>query len=57
MAKVTKSETIAVNVTPVQKKIWKDWADKKNKTVPEFVRDCVETYILMMDKLEKSKGK
>lgn len=57
MAKIAKSETIAVNVTPMQKQMWKDWADKKNKTVPEFVRDCVETYILMMDKLEKSKGK
>lgn len=57
MAKSVKSETVSVNVTPEQKVRWQTWADKKNKTIPAFVRDSVEVYITMMEKVEKSQGK
>lgn len=53
MGRVAKSETVSVSVTPAQKERWKKWAEKKAMTMPEFVRNSVEIYITMLEKLER----
>lgn len=53
---MAKSENISVKITPEQKVRWQTWADKKDKTLPEFIRTAVEVYITMMEKMERQKA-
>ena len=48
-----KDAQVSVLVTQEQKAKWQAEADKRGKSLPEFVRHCVETYIMLMKKVPK----
>lgn len=48
-----KSDRVTINVRPDQKQRWQEEANKRGKSLPEFIRHCVETYLILMDKLNK----
>lgn len=41
-----KSVRLAVPLTPTMKEEWGKWAEKKNMTLPQFVRHCVNACIM-----------
>jgi hypothetical protein len=48
-----KSERINLTVTPGMKERWSELAEKKDMTVPEFIRHCVNVYVTAYDKRAK----
>lgn len=48
-----KDAQVSVLVTQDQKAKWQAEADKRGKSLPEFVRHCVETYLTLMKKVPK----
>ena len=52
MGGVNKTERISLNVSPSQKERWQTEADKRERSLPDFIRHAVETYIVLMEKVE-----
>lgn len=52
-----KSAQISVNVTEEQKARWQAEAAKRDKTLPEFIRHCVDTYIALMQKVPQKNSR
>ena len=52
-----KSAQISISVTEEQKARWQDEAAKRDKTLPEFIRHCVETYIVVMNKVPQKNSR
>ena len=48
-----KTERISILVTEEQKARWQAEADKRGKSMPEFIRHCVDTYITLMEKVKR----
>lgn len=48
-----KSERINLTVTPAMKERLSTLAEEKDMTVPEFIRHCVNVYIVAYDKCVK----
>ena len=48
-----KTERISILVTEEQKARWQAEAEKRNKSMPEFIRHCVDTYITLMEKVKR----
>ncbi len=53
MSRVGRTETVSLTLTSAQKERWKLWADKKNMSLAEFIRNGIEIYIAMLEKLAK----
>ena len=50
---MAKTERVNVWLTEEQKDRWQAEANKRGKTLPEFVRHCVDTYLTLMEKVSK----
>ena len=48
-----KSVRVDVPLTPEAKARWIQWAEKKNMTLPEFVRHCVSVCIVAYERNQK----
>ena len=48
-----KSVRVDVPLTPDTKEKWSEWAEKKNMTLPAFVRHCVNVCIIAYEKNQK----
>lgn len=48
-----KSERISLNISLSQKERWQKEAELRDRTLPDFIRHAVETYIVLMAKVQK----
>ena len=48
-----KSVRVDITLTPQMKEHWSYWAEEKNMTIPQFVRHCVNTCIMVYEKNQK----
>lgn len=48
-----KDAVVNVPVTAEQKERWKTFADKRQQSLPGFIRYCVEVYLMMLEKKKK----
>ena len=48
-----KDAVVNVPVTAEQKERWKAFADKRQQSLPSFIRYCVEVYLMMLEKKKK----
>lgn len=51
-----KDKKIMVSVTQDQYDLWKNEADKKEISIPEFIRRAVTVYIKMLEKYNSKKS-
>ena len=51
-----KDKKIMVSVTQDQYDLWKDEADKKEISIPEFIRRAVTVYIKMLEKYNNKRS-
>lgn len=49
---VSKECRVSINVSEEQKARWQEEADKRDKSMSQFVRHAVETYLLLMSKVQ-----
>ncbi len=49
-----KDRRVTVPLTDSQFELWKEWADRKEISLPEFIRRAVTIYIKMLDKYKNS---
>ena len=48
-----KSVRVDIPLTPNMKEQWSYWAERKNMTIPQFVRHCVSVCIMAYEKNQK----
>lgn len=51
-----KDKKVMVSVTQDQFESWKKWADKKEISIPEFIRRAVTVYIKMLEKYNSKRS-
>ena len=51
-----KDKKVMVSVTQDQFELWKNWADQKEISIPEFIRRAVTVYIKMLEKYNSKRS-